>query len=145
MPSVQNRSCTLRLYSAILALINYSYRQRSSFPSKEKAGHASPIAEFAFYFSWRALSTEIFMSGSNLTCTLPQKFHLAKNTLHDADFHFHLRVLKKDKGNDMTLVSQFPLNQHRSIMRRNVNTNFLKLDLLSSACEQLAYFSRTAA
>lgn len=145
MPSVQNRSCTLRLYAAILALINYFYRQRSSFPSKEKAGHASPIAEFAFYFSWRALVGGDFHERIELNMHFAAKVSSCKNTLHDADFHFHLRVLKKDKGNDMTLVSQFPLNQHRSIMRRNVNTNFLKLDLLSSACEQLAYFSRTAA
>jgi hypothetical protein len=40
----------------------YTRRQRSSFPSEEKAGHASPIAEFAFYFSWRGACPSRFSS-----------------------------------------------------------------------------------
>jgi hypothetical protein len=43
----------LALYYTI-GFDKYTRRQRSSFPSEEKAGHASPIAEFAFYFSLRA-------------------------------------------------------------------------------------------
>jgi len=91
----------------------YTRRQRSSFPSEEKAGHASPIAEFAFYFSWRGARRRRF-SWADLahTYALCCKSSLAKTHAKCHSFTSQSnpsvsKIKKKDKGNerDMTRLS----------------------------------------